>query len=136
VSWDSEPEGRQVGGSKGGKVKAKPRFSLFAAPQAEFHESAGEDEGDEEDVEQEEGLKRSAQSGSGVENDDEEDQTIHGIPPQYDAPLRQPSSAEREEKLRESLYELRQMNDVFEGFLGALEAARGHNEVCRVSVYH
>jgi hypothetical protein len=36
-----------------------------------------------------------------------------------------------DDKLRESLYELRQMNEVFDGFLIALEAARGHNEVSR-----
>ena len=41
------------------------------------------------------------------------------------------SSVERDEKLRESLYELRKMNEVFDGFLEALKAARGHNEVRR-----
>jgi hypothetical protein len=87
---------------------AKPRFSLFA-PQAsapdgvEEQETAEVEEVGEEEVE---------------EMHDEE--TIHP---------RIVTSAEREDRLRESLYELRQMNEVFEGFLGALEAARGHNEV-------
>ncbi|ORX33513.1 DASH complex subunit Duo1-domain-containing protein [Kockovaella imperatae] len=36
-------------------------------------------------------------------------------------------SSSRDDVLRESLYELKQMNEVFDGFLGALEAARGHN---------
>ena len=37
--------------------------------------------------------------------------------------------AAREERLKDSLYELRGINDTFEMFLGALESARGHNEV-------
>lgn len=58
------------------------------------------------------------------EEDGGEDETVHqnkGIP--------RISNAERDEKLRESLYELREMNNIFEGFLGALEDARGHNQV-------
>ena len=39
--------------------------------------------------------------------------------------------AAREERLKDSLYELRGINDTFEMFLGALESARGHNEVSR-----
>lgn len=38
---------------------------------------------------------------------------------------------QRDEKLKDSLYELRGMNDTFEVFLNALESARGHNEVCQ-----
>ena len=41
--------------------------------------------------------------------------------------------AAREERLKDSLYELRGINDTFEMFLGALESARGHNEVCHAS---
>jgi hypothetical protein len=51
----------------------------------------------------------------------EEDETIH--------PKSQQTKYERDDKLRESLYELRQMNQVFDGFLTSLEAARDHNEV-------
>lgn len=36
---------------------------------------------------------------------------------------------DRDEQLRASLFELRNMNDVFDGFLEALESAKGHNEV-------
>ena len=41
--------------------------------------------------------------------------------------------AAREERLKDSLYELRGINDTFEIFLDALESARGHNEVCHAS---
>ena len=54
---------------------------------------------------------------------DEED---HTVGPGTGRELR---GAEREEKLREGLYELRRMNEVFDSFLSSLEAARGHNEV-------
>jgi hypothetical protein len=37
--------------------------------------------------------------------------------------------AARDEKLKDSLYELRGMNETFELVLGALESARGHNQV-------
>ncbi len=65
--------------------------------------------------------------GEGKSDDLEEvdDKTIQAKVPR---PSRRP--AQSEDKLRESLYELREMNEVFEGFLGALEAAKGHNEVC------
>jgi len=43
--------------------------------------------------------------------------------------------AAREERLKDSLYELRGINDTFEMFLGALESARGHNEVSQTSWY-
>ncbi len=35
----------------------------------------------------------------------------------------------RDDKLRATLFELRKMNEVFEGFLGALEGVKEHNEV-------
>ncbi|KAL7423298.1 hypothetical protein Q5752_002599 [Cryptotrichosporon argae] len=107
---DSPPRTSAVGTLD--RAKAKPRFSLFAAgaggsragaTHEPEHEPVGEDE-DEGEHEQEE--------------EQEGDVTV-----QYE-----PSSAEREDRLRESLYELRSINDVFDGFLGALEATRGHNE--------
>jgi hypothetical protein len=63
------------------------------------------------------------------EGEEGEDQTIHAGAESSRAATRPVSTGERDDKLRESLYELRRMNEVFEGFLGALEAARGHNEV-------
>ncbi|WVR04377.1 hypothetical protein IAU60_001379 [Kwoniella sp. DSM 27419] len=95
---------------------SKPRFSLFAAPkplepeQPELvHEGDAPAQG--EDV-----------SGHGRGGDEQDGQAgeDHGEPGQ--------TSAERETKLRESLYGLRKMNEVFEGFLGALEGVRGHNQ--------
>ena len=56
----------------------------------------------------------------------DEDVTVHA------SVMKRPngvSSHERDERLRESLYELRRMNEVFDGVLNALEAARGHNQV-------
>ena len=57
--------------------------------------------------------------------DGEGDRTVNGL----EAEERRQTTVQRDEKLRSSLYELRQMNEVFDGFLGALEAARGHNLV-------
>jgi hypothetical protein len=58
----------------------------------------------------------------GAEGEGKGDQTIHASA--------QITAEERDDRLRESLYELRSMNEVFDGFLEALESARGHNEVC------
>ncbi|RXK42130.1 hypothetical protein M231_00487 [Tremella mesenterica] len=52
----------------------------------------------------------------GMGGEEEEENTIH------------PSYRQKEDKLREGLYELKRMNEVFDGFLNALEAAKGHNE--------
>lgn len=72
-------------------------------PEIEENEEEGEEEGD----------------GDGdrtVTIDQEEQQTAAG-------------RAAREERLKDSLYELRGINDTFEMFLEALESARGHNQV-------
>jgi len=74
----------------------------------EEHEAEDEAEGEEEEGE-EEGDRT-------VTIEQEEEQTAAG-------------RAAREERLKDSLYELRGINDTFEMFLGALESARGHNEV-------
>lgn len=42
----------------------------------------------------------------------------------------------RDERLKDSLYELRGMNDTFEIFLNALESARGHNQVSQFFISH
>lgn len=93
-----------------GKAKPAPRFSLFAPNQ---HHTQSNDQDGADDNERE-NHDRDNGDGDG-------DETVH-------YPTRV-SSAERDDKLRESLYELRQMNEVFDGFLGALESARGHNQV-------
>jgi hypothetical protein len=107
-------------------MKAKPRFSLFA-PQSSVTKSslmsststAGALEEEEEEEEPE-----AAEEGEG-EGDGEGDQTIIAG---QEEPVEESRGA-RDERLRESLYELRNINDTFEMFLGALESARGHNQV-------
>ncbi|CAD6582105.1 MAG: hypothetical protein TREMPRED_003173 [Tremellales sp. Tagirdzhanova-0007] len=116
----------------------KPRFSLFAAPQSQPNGPAHiaddeEEEEEEEGVGMEDAVGRQEDDGGGGGEDGDggddgeegEDHTIH-------APRRSISNwnrpAQSDDKLRESLYELREMNEVFDGFLTALEAARGHNE--------
>ena len=101
------------------KRKTQPRFSLFAAP-ADNQRPAAASKGREALIE------RSSESiEEGYEEEEEEQQPIPRA-----AGVSESSTA-RDDKLRESLYELRQMNEVFDGFLNALEAARGHNEVRR-----
>lgn len=65
---------------------------------------------------------------------DEGDVTIHAAPDGgrsdgADTEVSAESRARREERLKDSLYELRGINDTFETFLYALESARDHNEV-------
>ena len=91
-----------MGQSQDRTGKKAPRFSLFAPNQ---HNAADNNQGED----------------AGDAADGEGDETVHYA--------KRESNAEREDKLRESLYELRQMNEVFDGFLGALESARGHNQV-------
>jgi hypothetical protein len=110
-----------------GPVK-QPRFSLFApsSSQSERTKPNSQSSGlarrqalTEED--EEEHIDEEAEEGEGGEGDrtitiEQEEETATG-------------RAAREERLKDSLYELRSINDTFEIFLGALESARGHNEV-------
>ncbi|OCF33896.1 hypothetical protein I316_04238 [Kwoniella heveanensis BCC8398] len=94
---------------------AKPRFSLFAPPRPPSAEPEADVQAQVRDHDQEQ------------DNDDNEQQHDH----EANENNRGSSTAAREardDKLRESLYELRRMNEVFDGFLGALEGVRGHNE--------
>ncbi|WWC87171.1 uncharacterized protein L201_002057 [Kwoniella dendrophila CBS 6074] len=107
--------------------KAKPRFSLFAAPRppsAELHEDDDEEERnyveDEREGEDQTIHARSnskSQSEEGV-NDDQE----------IGKEIRQSILDNKEDKLRSSLYELRKMNEVFDSVIRALEGVRGHNQ--------
>ena len=110
------------------KKPSKPRFSLFAPPtsfQASTSSSSRQSSNPSGRVEEEDGEEGEEEEG---ERDDNE--TIHGsVATRFEGKGKQQTSQEREDKLRESLYELRGMNEVFEGFLGALEGARGHNQV-------
>ena len=101
------------------KTGKAPRFSLFAPNQGPS--TRADDDADDE---------AEAQRDFDIAEEDEEaagDETV--LAANEPAADRAESSAVRDDKLRESLYELRQMNEVFEGFLGALEASKGHNEV-------
>lgn len=123
----------------GGRIPSKPRFSLFAAPSAPTNlldRQTSRDsnpqvvEEEEEEEPQEESFVDEGQDESFAEGD----QTYRdGVEEEEVEPEETP--AQREQKLRESLYELKQMNEVFEGFLGALESAKGHNEVRCVTQY-
>lgn len=121
----SKGSNASASGTAGGEgIKPKPRFSLFA-PQSSTQKSSliksttssGTLEEDEEEVVEEKAGKEEVEG--------EGDQTI--IAGQGE-PIEENRGA-RDERLRESLYELRNINDTFEMFLGALESARGHNEV-------
>lgn len=105
---------------KGTKTKPKPRFSLFAPQAIAASTSSGP-------------LSSSNRSGLEERPDPASTEGSDQTPTSATLPRTQ-STAARDEKLRESLYELREMNNVFEGFLSALEDARGHNEVCFLSM--
>ncbi|ORY25343.1 DASH complex subunit Duo1-domain-containing protein [Naematelia encephala] len=74
-----------------------------------------------------ESEEKEDEDGHGEEQGQHEDEQDHTIHPSTTA-MSTVTRAQRDDKLRESLYELRGMNEVFEGFLSALEAARGHNQ--------
>jgi len=126
ASHQSKLEGVDKDDPKYRKSKAqpaKPRFSLFAAPQA-ITNGNGSNHAVDKDREDEEDEESMHEGEEGEVDEEGDDQTIHA-----QRPVIRPRPAQSEDKLRESLYELQEMNEVFEGFLGALEAARGHNEV-------
>lgn len=95
--------------------RTKPRFSLFPNKHNSQPTTSGKD-----------------QSVEGREETGE-DQSSTPVGPVGPVTISAQSKTARDDKLRESLYELRQMNDVFEGFLTALESAKGHNEVGRAT---
>ncbi|GFZ49085.1 hypothetical protein JCM24511_06835 [Saitozyma sp. JCM 24511] len=113
-------------GKEQGNARAKPRFSLFAPQSGGSAVSTGHAQRELDDLEDDpedpgRGEERhfGSEEAEGIEA--AEGETIHSSRPAQ-------SLEEREDRLRESLYELRQMNEVFDGFLSALLAARGHNE--------
>ncbi|KAK4686002.1 hypothetical protein P7C73_g4128, partial [Tremellales sp. Uapishka_1] len=99
------------------KSAPRPRFSLFAPSARQVSSST-------------------SSRSSHHEPEEEEEQGDETVLAEESGRTQTPltSSVERDDKLRESLYELRSMNEVFEGVLGALEAARGHNERLAVRV--
>lgn len=118
----------QQGGSATLARPSRPRFSLFARPPTE------DGPGDETMMaasyrpatteQQDEGGNDSDEEVKSLGDDEHDEETIQ-------LGRRMENDAERDEKLRATLFELRKMNEVFEGFLGALEGVKEHNEVSR-----
>lgn len=112
------------GSGASGGPNAKPRFSLFA-PQSSTQKSSLMSSTSSSAVPEEEEQEAAEEEAGEEDGDVEADQTI--IAGQEEAT--EENRGARDERLRESLYELRNINDTFEMFLGALESARGHNQV-------
>jgi hypothetical protein len=72
----------------------------------------------------------------GEEVEEEEDEGDRTVIIEQEEEQTAAGRAAREERLKDSLYELRGINDTFEMFLGALESARGHNEVSHHFLQH
>lgn len=120
----------------GGRRPQGPRFSLFARPTAPLAEPAHHQDEPGEETMMAASHRAQADQNAGGESDGDaeddstgEDQTMRGGHPPVQ---RQESSADRDRKLQATLFELRKMNEVFEGFMGALEGAKEHNEVGRL----
>ncbi|WWD22005.1 hypothetical protein CI109_106493 [Kwoniella shandongensis] len=119
---------KSTGGGGGGGAAHKPRFSLFAAPRPPSAEENDHDdvhEGEEEDQTIHGSTSASTSQHSTTTRTDDR---VDGSQQRESQSRPKQSSEERDGKLRESLYELRKMNEVFESFLGALEGVRGHNQ--------
>jgi hypothetical protein len=97
-------------------LKRSPRDVIVDQKDEEEPQEEGEGEEEKEKEEEEEDEGDGDRTITIEQEQEQEEQTAAG-------------RAAREEKLKDSLYELRGMNDTFEMFLGALESARGHNEV-------
>ena len=105
-------------------TESRSRKSIFGNPHPlSASNSFGSKRNQAETMPEEEDVEAEAEEEDGegdrtvtIEQEEEEEQTAAG-------------RAAREERLKDSLYELRGINDTFEMFLDALESARGHNEV-------
>ncbi|OCF59154.1 hypothetical protein L486_03655 [Kwoniella mangroviensis CBS 10435] len=103
------------------KPQTKPRFSLFAPTQPTTYDDEDGNENEDED--------QTIQHSNNLQPRDEEEEKHE----EHEAGRRQRRSQllsddDREDRLRSSLYELRKMNEVFEGVIGAMEGVRGHNQ--------
>ncbi|OWT39700.1 hypothetical protein C362_02190 [Cryptococcus neoformans Bt1] len=120
-------------GGAGTSAAGKPRFSLFAPSRQAYEDD------DRQSVMEEEDDKRTSaiegrddvtisnegygrEEGGDTEGEEEDEERVR---PQEHSRQR---DSDGEKKLRESLYELRKFNEVFEGFIGSLEGVKGHNE--------
>ncbi|WVQ76749.1 hypothetical protein IAR50_006423 [Cryptococcus sp. DSM 104548] len=107
----------------------KPRFSLFAPPkdydQSSSHSLHENEQDEREQLQNDEPEGENTQEGldEGQEDDAEKTQSQS-----QSRAGETGTDSDRDKRLRESLYELRKFNEVFDGFIGALEGVKGHNE--------
>lgn len=118
-------EDKPKSGGGGGGGKRGNRFSLFVAPKP------AEDDQDDYEEEQPRKATRTQEADDVEATYDDERQPQADASRQHQPHSREPrvDDKDRDEHLRASLFELRKMNDVFDGFMEALESAKGHNEV-------
>ncbi|AAW43232.1 hypothetical protein CNBD0920 [Cryptococcus deneoformans B-3501A] len=118
-----------IQGDTGTIFMGKPRFSLFAPSRQAYEDddrqSVMEEEGDKRTsaIEGRDDVTISNEDYEREEDGEEEDE--ERVRPHEHSRQR---DSDGEKKLRESLYELRKFNEVFEGFIGSLEGVKGHNE--------
>lgn len=123
-----------ISAGKGASTGNKPRFSLFAPPRQAYEDDDRRSIAEEEDDERTSSIVNRGdvsipnevyerEEGGGIKGEGGDEERVR---PQEHS--RQHDS-DGEKKLRESLYELRKFNEVFEGFIGSLEGVKGHNEV-------
>ncbi|KAE8540357.1 hypothetical protein D1P53_003302 [Cryptococcus gattii VGV] len=122
-----------ISAGKGASTGSKPRFSLFAPPRQAYEDDDRRSIAEEEDDERTSSIGNRGdvsipnevyerEKGGDIKGEGEDEERVR---PQEHS--RQHDS-DGEKKLRESLYELRKFNEVFEGFIGSLEGVKGHNE--------
>ncbi|WVQ91724.1 hypothetical protein IAS59_005527 [Cryptococcus gattii] len=122
-----------IDAGKGASTGSKPRFSLFAPSRQAYEDDDRRSITEEEDDERTSSIRNRGdvsipnevyerEEGGDIKGEGEDEERVR---PQEHS--RQHDS-DGEKKLRESLYELRKFNEVFEGFIGSLEGVKGHNE--------
>ncbi|KIR26536.1 hypothetical protein I309_04503 [Cryptococcus deuterogattii LA55] len=125
---------------KGASTGSKPRFSLFAPPRQAYEDDDRRSSAEEEDNERTSSIGNRGDvsiPNEVYEREGDEDRKGEGEDEERDRPQEhsRQHDCDGEKKLRESLYELRKFNEVFEGFIGSLEGVKGHNEAS-FSVLH
>ena len=119
------PLGSSLKGNNGNPNDRQESIASTGAGSSRPRSTYENDEGGEGDV-------TVLPSGSTTEEDGDDTGTMNGTRGQATQEgdgMTPEARMKRDERLKDSLYELRGMNDTFEIFLQALESARGHNEV-------